>query len=103
MEAVQSSEPTTTNTTESFHSSFRKSVAENSSFWGVVDDLRRLETKVRVRFDENQGRVGLNLNLNRDWKKKADNMAKDLKAVIDRRLEFPSKAHFLKRLGQWLE
>jgi hypothetical protein len=46
MEAVEAGEPTTTNASEGFHSSFRKSVAANSSFWGVIDDLRRLETKV---------------------------------------------------------
>jgi hypothetical protein len=98
LEAVQASEATSTNATEAFHSGFRKNVADNSSYWGVVDDLRRLETKIRVKFDENQGRVGQGDH--RAWKRRANNMAKDLRAVVDRRLEFPSKSHYLKRLGQ---
>jgi hypothetical protein len=74
-------------------------VAANSSFWGVVDDLRRLETKVRVKFDEVHGRAG-DQEVNFSRKKKADEIAKDLKAVVAARLDFPSKSHYLKRLGQ---
>jgi hypothetical protein len=99
LEAVQSGEPTTTNALEAFHSGFRKAVAANSSFWGVLDDLRRLETKVRVLFDEHQGRYG-DQDKNFDRIKKANAAAKDLKAVVNSRLDFPSKAHYLKRLGQ---
>jgi hypothetical protein len=101
LEAVQASEATTTNATEAFHSGFRKSVADNSSFWGVIHDLWSLETKIRVRFDENQGRVGQGEHCSR--KKRAEDVATDLRAVIDRRLEFPCKSHYLKRLGQRVE
>jgi hypothetical protein len=102
MEAVEAGEPTTTNASEAFHSGFRKSVAANSSFWGVVDDLRRLETKVRVKFDELHGRAG-DQEENFGRKKRADEAAKDLRAVVAGRLDFPSKSHYLKRLGQRLE
>jgi hypothetical protein len=99
MEAVEAGEPTSTNNSESFHAYFRQSVAKNSSFWGVLDDLRRLETKVRVRFDERQGWAG-DQEANFARRKKADESAKDLQAVVARRLDFPSKVHYLKRLGQ---
>jgi hypothetical protein len=99
-EAVMSGEATTTNASEAFHSGFRKSVAANSDFWSVVDDLRRLETKVRVRFDEQHGRAGEN---HPGRAKVAEEAAKDLRAVISGRLEFPSKTHFLKRLGQRID
>jgi hypothetical protein len=102
MEAVEAGEPTSTNSSEAFHSGFRKSVASNSTFYGVVDDLRRLETKVRVRFDERQGWAG-DQEANFSRKKKADKAAKDLQAVVARRLEFPSRVHYLKRLGQRLD
>jgi hypothetical protein len=101
MEAVEAGEPTTTNASESFHAYFRQSVAPNSSFWGVVDSLRRLETKVRVKFDELHGRVGDQEGCSRQ--KKADQIAKDLKAVVASRGDFPSKLHYLKRLGQRVE
>jgi hypothetical protein len=102
MEAVLSGEPTTTNSTEAFHSSFRKTVAANSSIWGVIDDLRHLETKVRVKFDEDHGRAG-NQSENFAYKKKIDAAAKDLLAVTNSRLEFPSRSHYLKRLGQRID
>jgi hypothetical protein len=102
LEAVLSGEPTTTNASEAFHSGFRKAVAANSNFWGVVDDLRRLETKVRVRFDELHGRAG-NQAENFARNKRADELAKDLKAVVASRLDFPTKSHYLKRLGQKIE
>jgi hypothetical protein len=102
LEAVEAGEPATTNASEAFHSGFRKSVAANSSFWGVVDDLRRLETKIRVKFDEIHGRAGDQAE-NFARNKKADELAKDLRAVVDSRLEFVSKAHYLKRLGQRIE
>jgi hypothetical protein len=102
MEAVLAGEPTTTNASESFHSVFRKTVDENSSFWGVVQDLRRLETKVRVKFDEEHGRAG-NQDENFAYRKKIDAAAKDLLAVARSRLDFPSKAHYLKRLGQRID
>jgi hypothetical protein len=98
MEAAEAGEPTTTNASEAFHSGFRKLVAANSSFWGVVDDLRRLETKIRVRFDELHGRAGDQDENGR--KKRAVEAAKDLKSVVASRLDFPSKVHYLKRLGQ---
>jgi hypothetical protein len=102
LEAALAGEATTTNATEAFHSGFRKSVAANSSFWGVVDDLRRLETRVRVKFDELQGRAGeQDVNLGRN--KRADEASKDLRAVISKRLDFPSKSHYLKRLGQRMD
>jgi hypothetical protein len=100
LEAVLSSEPTTTNASEAFHSGFRKSVTENSSFWSVVDDLRRTETKVRVKFDELQGRAGEDTS---GRNKKADEAAKDLRAVVNSRLDFPLKSHYLKRLGQRID
>jgi hypothetical protein len=96
---VQRGEPTTTNASEAFHSGFRKSVAANASFWSVVDDLRRLETKVRVKFDDLHGRAG-DQEENFARNRKAKDIAKDLKAVVDSRTEFTSKSHYLKRLGQ---
>jgi hypothetical protein len=102
LEAVLSGEATSTNATEAFHSGFRKTVVANASFWTVVDDLRRLETKIRVQFDESQGRAG-EQQANAHRNKRADEVAKDLKAVISSRLEFPTKSHFLKRLGQKIE
>jgi hypothetical protein len=102
MSAVQSGEPTTTNASESFHSVFRKSVAANSNYWSVVDDLRRLETKVRVQFDEHHGRAG-DQDKNSERSKRVDAAAKDLRAVVDSRQEFPLKSHYLKRLGQRID
>jgi hypothetical protein len=102
MEAVMSGEATSTNATEAFHSGFRKSVVANASFWTVVDDLKRLETKIRVHFDELQGRAG-EQHASTSRNKKADEAAKDLKAVVAARLDFPSKSHYLKRLGQKVE
>jgi hypothetical protein len=102
MEAVEAGEATTTNASEAFHSGFRKSVAANSSLWGVIDDLRRLETRIRVKFDEVHGRAG-GQGDNFARNKKADKIAKDLRAVVAARLEFPSKSHYLKRLGQRIE
>jgi hypothetical protein len=99
LDAVLSGEATSTNASEGFHNGFRKAVAENASFWSVIEDLRRLETKVRVQFDEQHGRAG-DQSSNFDRKKKIDAAAKDLRAVVDSRLEFPSKSHYLKRLGQ---
>jgi hypothetical protein len=100
LEAAVSGEATTTNATEAFHSGFRKSVAANSSFWGVIDDLRRLETKIRLKFDENQGRAG---DDNGGRNRRAEEAAKDLQSVIASRLDFPSKSHYLKRLGQRMD
>jgi hypothetical protein len=102
LEAVLSGEATSTNATEAYHSGLRKSVVANASFWTVVDDLRRLETKVRVQFDELQGRAG-DQKANSVRNKKADEVAKDLKAVVSSRLEFPSRSHYLKRLGQKID
>jgi hypothetical protein len=102
MEAVEAGEPTTTNSSESFHAYFRKAVSANSGFWSVVQDLQRLETKVRVRFDELHGRAGDHED-NFARKKKSEEAAKDLQAVVARRLDFPSRVHYLKRLGQKLE
>jgi hypothetical protein len=102
MEAVLSGEPTTTNSSEAFHSGFRKSVAANSSIWGVIDDLRHLETKIRVKFDEVHGRAGDQAE-NFARNRKADEQAKDLRAVVESRLDFVSKTHYLKRLGQKIE
>jgi hypothetical protein len=102
MEAVQSGEAMTTNASEAFHSGFRKSVVANVCFWTVVDDLRRLETKIRVQFDELQGRAA-DQKANTARCKRADEIAKDLKAVVSSRLEFPTRSHYLKRLGQKLE
>jgi hypothetical protein len=101
MEAVEAGEATKTNASEAFHSGFRKTVAANSSFWVVVHDLRRLETRIRVKFDEvwRAGDQAENFARN----KKAGKIAKDLRAVVAARLEFPSKAHYLKRLGQRVE
>jgi hypothetical protein len=102
MEAVESGEATTTNASEAFHSGFRKAVAANSSIWSVIDDLRRLETSVRIKFDELQGRAGDQAE-NFARKKRADEIAKDLKAVVSSRLEFPTRSHYLKRLGQRID
>jgi hypothetical protein len=102
MEAVEAGEPTTTNASEAFHSGLRKSVAANSSFWGILDDLRRLETRIRVKFDEVHGRAGDQAE-NFARNKKAEENAKDLRAVVAARQEFTSKVHYLKRLGQRVE
>jgi hypothetical protein len=101
MEAVQAGEPTTTNSSEAFHSGLRKAVEANANFWSVVDDLRRLETSVKVKFDEVHGRAGDQTESSR--KKKADAVARDLKAVVESRLEFPCRSHYLKRLGQRID
>jgi hypothetical protein len=102
LEAVVSGEAMTTNATEAYHSGLRKSVVANASFWSVVDDLRRLETKIRVQFDELQGRAG-DQKANTVRNKKADELIKDLQSVVAKRLDFPLKSHYLKRLGQRIE
>jgi hypothetical protein len=101
-EAVQSGEPTTTNASEGFHSGFRKAVEANSSFWSVVDSLRQLEPTTRVKFDDLHGRAG-DREENYGRNKKAEESLNDLKAVVAGRLEFPSKSHYLKRLGQRID
>jgi hypothetical protein len=99
LEAAIALETTTTNMNEGFHSGFRKAVVENASFWAVVDDLKRMETKTKVKFDEDAGR-GQAPNARQ---KKSELAAQDLKAVIESRLTFPTKAHYLKRLGHRIE
>jgi hypothetical protein len=99
LEAALALQPTTTNCNEAFHSGFRKSVVENASFWAVIDDLKKTEAKVKVRFDEDAGRA----QAQNARQKRAENAALDLKAIIERRLEFPCRSHYLKRLGHGLE
>jgi hypothetical protein len=68
----------------------------------VVDDLRQLETSVRIKFDDLHGRAG-DREESYGRNKKAEEIAKDLKAVVASRLEFPYKSHYLKRLGQRID
>jgi hypothetical protein len=99
LDAALALQPTTTNCNEAFHSGFRKSVVENASFWGVIDDLKKTEAKVKVRFDEDTVKV----QAQNARQKRAETAALDLKAIIERRLEFPCKSHYLKRLGHGLD
>jgi hypothetical protein len=95
-EAALSLEPTTTNVNEAFHSGFRKTVVENASFWSVIEDLKKLEAKTRVKFDEDAGKGQAQTSR----QKQAEQAALDLRAVIENRENFPSKSHYLKRLGR---
>jgi hypothetical protein len=95
LDAAQALEPTTTNSSEGFHSGFRKTVVENASFWSVVNDLKTMESKTRVQFDEDVGRPqGQSAR-----QKRAEAAAQELQAVIENRLAFPTKSHYLKRLS----
>jgi hypothetical protein len=51
-DATLANESTTTNANEAFHSVLRKMVKPNSTFWGVVDNLKDVEARVRVKRDE---------------------------------------------------
>jgi hypothetical protein len=100
LDAAQSLEPTTTNVNEAFHSGFRKTVVDNASFWAVVNDLKKLEAKIKVKFDEDAGKSQEAVTARQ---KRSELAALELKAVIDNRLNFPSKSHYLKRLGQRID
>jgi hypothetical protein len=99
LDAAQALEPTTTNVNEAFHSGFRKAVVDNASFWSVVADLKKLEAKVRVKFDEDAGKA----QAMSARQKKSELAAQDLKSVIDNRLSFPTRSHYLKRLGHRID
>jgi hypothetical protein len=45
-------ESTTTNANEAFYAVLRKMVRPNATFWSVVDDLKNMEARVRVKRDE---------------------------------------------------
>jgi hypothetical protein len=100
VDAAQALEPTTTNVNEAFHSGFRKTVVDNASFWSVINDLKKLEAKTKVKFDEDAGKSQSAVTARQ---KKAELAAQELKAVIDNREYFPTKSHYLKRLGQRIE
>jgi hypothetical protein len=104
-DATLAMESTTTNANEAFHSVLRKMVKPNSMFWGVVDDLKNMEARVRVKHDERI--VGDDLgdnNYNEDRagparKRRSEDTNRFIRNMVVKRETYATKSEYLMRVS----
>jgi hypothetical protein len=97
-EATLALESTTTNTNEAFHSGLRKAVRQNSAFWAVVDDLKDVEAKVRVKRDERI--VDGNEDLpGPSRKRRPEQTVEFIRKIVLKRETFSTKSTYLLRVS----
>jgi hypothetical protein len=104
-DATIANESTTTNANEAFHSVLRKIVKPNSTFWGVVDDLKDMEARVRVKRDERivEDDVGAD-NDNEDRpgparKKRSEDSLRFVRNMVLKRETYATKSEYLMRVS----
>jgi hypothetical protein len=105
--ATLDNQATTTNANEAFHSVLRKIVKPNTTFWGVVDDLKAMEVRVSVKRDERI--VGDNVDAaNEDdngerpgpaRKKRSEDTLRFIRNLVQKRESYPTKSDYLMRVA----
>jgi hypothetical protein len=110
-DATLAMESTTTNANEAFHSVLRKIVKPNSTFWGVVDDLKNMEARVRVKRDERIVGDNVNVDGTRDndddngdrpgpsRKRRSEDTLRFIRNMVLKRETYPSKSFYLMRVS----
>jgi hypothetical protein len=100
-DAALAMESTTTNANEAFHSCLRKMVRPNSMFWSVVDDLKDVEARVRIKRDERVVGDGDN-DEDRPGparKRKSEDSLRFIRNLVAKRESCVSKSYYLMRVG----
>jgi hypothetical protein len=106
-EATLANESTTTNANEAFHSVLRKMVKPNATFWGVVDDLKSMEARVRVKRDERI--VGDDLAANNDnedragpaRKRRSEDTLRFIRNMVVKRETYATKSTYLMKVSSF--
>jgi hypothetical protein len=103
-DATLAMESTTTNANEAFHSVLRKIVKPNSTFWAVVDDLKDMEARVRVKRDERivDGNGDSDNNGERPGparKRRSEDSNRFIRNMVVKRETYSSKSMYLMRVS----
>jgi hypothetical protein len=106
-EATLANESTTTNANEAFHSVLRKMVKPNATFWGVVDNLKSMEARVRVKRDERI--VGDDLAANNDnedragpaRKRRSEDTLRFIRNMVVKRETYATKSTYLMKVSSF--
>jgi hypothetical protein len=110
-EATVAMESTTTNANEAFHAVLRKMVRPNATFWSVVDDLKNMEARVRVKRDERivgnnmdngNGNNGNDDNGDRPGpsrKRRSEDTVRFIRNMVMKRESYATKSEYLMRVS----